>query len=58
MIKITRQIRLTHQTRDSYHENLITKQKKFNINKLNQTKKKFIKKNKKKKQKKKNSYII
>jgi hypothetical protein len=52
MIKITRQIRLTHQTRDSYHENLITKQKKFNINKLNQTKK-FIKKIKRKNKRKK-----
>jgi hypothetical protein len=57
MKKITHQIRLTHQTRDSYHENLITKYKKFNINKLNQTKK-FIKKYKNKKQRKKNSYII
>jgi len=49
MKKITYQIRLTHQTRDSYHENLITK-KKININKLNQ-KKKLHKKIKKKKQK-------
>jgi flagellar biosynthesis chaperone FliJ len=45
MKKITRQIRLTYQTRDSYHENMITKlKKKFNINKINQTKK-LIKKN-------------
>ena len=38
MKKIIRQIRLTHQTRDLYHENLITK-KKNNINKPNQIKK-------------------
>jgi hypothetical protein len=31
MKKITRQIRLTHQTRDSYHENLITKKKKLTL---------------------------
>ena len=49
MKKITRQIRLTHQTRDLYHENLITKYKKININKLNQ--KKIHKKIKNKKQK-------
>jgi DNA-binding protein H-NS len=51
MKKITRQIRLTHQTQDSYHENLITK-KKININKLNKKKlhKKLKRKNKRKKQ--------
>jgi hypothetical protein len=56
MKKITRQTRLTHQTRDSYHENLIIKSKKININKLNQ--KKNHKKIKKEKTKGKNNYII
>jgi len=57
MKKITRQIRLTHQTQDSYHENLITKLKKININKLNQIKK-FIKKTKRKNKRKKQLYNI
>jgi hypothetical protein len=56
MKKITRQIMLTHQTRDSYHENLITKYIKININKLNQ--KKFIKKLKTKNKRKKQLYNI
>jgi hypothetical protein len=57
MKKITRQIRLTHQIQDSYHENLITKLKKININKLNQIKK-FIKKIKTKNKRKKQLYNI
>jgi hypothetical protein len=33
MKKITRQIRLTYQTRDSYHENMITKKKNLTLTK-------------------------